>query len=151
MREGNNDIFLAGDDALGYLTRPMHKRYSMTFIWDHPFSTCGCYDQFFKHPTSPFVRTCTHLEYPHILRKWSHRFDLVDLIDLISSISSIWSRRSHRIWSFAIVSSYCFTSEIQKFMTHLNWLTGFLSQTPTTSWYHFLIQFLVACLGWSFH
>ena len=69
MREGNNDIFLAGDDALGYLTRPTHKRYSMTFIWGHPFSTCGYYDQFFKHPTSPFVRTRTHLEYPHILRK----------------------------------------------------------------------------------
>ena len=23
--KGNNDIFLVGDDALGYLTKPMHK------------------------------------------------------------------------------------------------------------------------------
>ena len=33
MTEGCNDIFLAGDDALGYLAGPMHKKYSMAFIW----------------------------------------------------------------------------------------------------------------------
>ena len=35
MMEGNNDIFLAGDDALGRLTGPMHKKYSMTIICGH--------------------------------------------------------------------------------------------------------------------
>ena len=30
--EGNNDTFLDGDDALRYLTGPMHKKYSTTFI-----------------------------------------------------------------------------------------------------------------------
>ena len=47
MKKGNNDILLAGDDALEYLGEPMHKKYSMTFISDDPFSTCGSYDQFF--------------------------------------------------------------------------------------------------------
>ena len=35
----NNDIFLAGGDALVYLAEPMHKKYSTTFVWSHPFST----------------------------------------------------------------------------------------------------------------
>ena len=43
MMEGNNDIFLAGDDALGNLAEPLHKKYSMAFIWDHPFSMCESY------------------------------------------------------------------------------------------------------------
>ena len=30
--EENNDIFLAGSDALVY------KKYSTTCVWDHPFS-----------------------------------------------------------------------------------------------------------------
>ena len=51
--EGSNDIFLAGDNALGYLARPMHKKYSMTFIWGYLFSTCGSYDQFFDPPHIP--------------------------------------------------------------------------------------------------
>ena len=39
MMEENNDIFLAGGDVLVYLAVPMHKKYSTTFVWDHPFST----------------------------------------------------------------------------------------------------------------
>ena len=38
MMEENNDIFLAGDDALLYLALPMHKKYCTTFVWGHPFS-----------------------------------------------------------------------------------------------------------------
>ena len=38
MMEENNDIFLAGGDALVYLAEPMHKKYS-TFLGGHPFST----------------------------------------------------------------------------------------------------------------
>ena len=37
--EENNDIFLAGGDALVFLAEPMHKKYSTTFAWGHPFST----------------------------------------------------------------------------------------------------------------
>ena len=37
--EENNDIFLAGGYVLVYLAVPMHKKYSTTFVWGHPFST----------------------------------------------------------------------------------------------------------------
>ena len=36
--EENNDIFLAGGDALVYLAVPVHKKYSTTFFWGQPFS-----------------------------------------------------------------------------------------------------------------
>ena len=39
MMDENNDIFLAGGDALVYLAVRMHKKYSATFIWGHPSST----------------------------------------------------------------------------------------------------------------
>ena len=50
MMEENNDIFLAGGDALVYLAGPMHKKYSTTIVWGHPFSTYVSYDRFFNHP-----------------------------------------------------------------------------------------------------
>ena len=56
MMEENNDIFLADGDALVYLAHPMHKKYSTTFVWGHPFSTYVSYDPFFN-PTPP----CTHM------------------------------------------------------------------------------------------
>ena len=37
--EENNDIFLAGGDALVYLAVPMHKKYFTTFVWGYPSST----------------------------------------------------------------------------------------------------------------
>ena len=37
--EENNDIFLAGGDALVYLAEPMHKKHSTTFASVDPFST----------------------------------------------------------------------------------------------------------------
>ena len=43
-----NIIFLVGDDSLGYLAGLMDKKYFMTFIWGHPFSTCRSYDKFFE-------------------------------------------------------------------------------------------------------
>ena len=77
MMEGNNDIFVAGADVLGYLARPKHKKYFMAFIWGHPFSTCGSYDQFFdlSHILScdhmyafrvppPFVYVISSISYP---------------------------------------------------------------------------------------
>ena len=45
MMEENNEIFVAGGDALVYLAEPMHKKYSTTFVWGHPFSTYVSYDR----------------------------------------------------------------------------------------------------------
>ena len=39
MMKENNDIVLAGGDALVYLAVPMHKKQSTTTVWGHPFST----------------------------------------------------------------------------------------------------------------
>ena len=47
--EENNDIFLAGGDALVYLAEPMHKKYSTKFVWGHPFSTHVSYDRLLKY------------------------------------------------------------------------------------------------------
>ena len=44
--EENNDIFLAGSDALVYLAEPLHKDYSATFVWGHAFSTYVSHDRF---------------------------------------------------------------------------------------------------------
>ena len=33
--EENNDIFLAGGDALIYLAEPMYKQCSTAFVWGH--------------------------------------------------------------------------------------------------------------------
>ena len=56
MMEENVDIFLAGGDTLVDLAGPMHKKYSTTFVWGHPFSTYLSYDQFFNPRP-----TCTHV------------------------------------------------------------------------------------------
>ena len=56
--EENNDIVLAGGDALLYLGEPMHKNYPTTFVWGHSFSTYVSHDRFLNSP--PPVRTCTH-------------------------------------------------------------------------------------------
>ena len=58
MMEENNDIFLAGGDALLYLAEPMHKKYSRKLFFGNAFSTYVSYDRFFNFSTS--VRTCIH-------------------------------------------------------------------------------------------
>ena len=60
MVEENNDIILVGGDALIYLAETMHKKYSTTFVWGHPFSTYVSYDRFFNPP--PPVHSCSHFE-----------------------------------------------------------------------------------------
>ena len=63
--EENNDIFLVGGDALVYLTVPMHKKYSTTFVWGHPFGTYLSQDQFFNPPLSlslSLLSICKRLE-----------------------------------------------------------------------------------------
>ena len=49
MIEENNDMFLAGGDALVYLTELMDKKYSTAIVRGHPFSTYVSYYQFFNH------------------------------------------------------------------------------------------------------
>ena len=70
-------------------------------------------------PASPLVCKCTHLEYPY----------------LYVVISSIWyPLLPFWLCSFATVSWYLFTLEIQKFMTNLSSLSvSFVSDT-----HHFL-------------
>ena len=70
----------------------------------HLFSTCGSYDQFFD-PSHKAL--CGHVRIQSI-----PTFNKCDLIDLIApSLVGLCS--------FTTVFSYCFTSEIQKFMTQL--------------------------------
>ena len=38
MMEENSVILPAGSDVLVYLAVPVHKKYSTTFVWGHPFS-----------------------------------------------------------------------------------------------------------------
>ena len=45
--EENNNIVLAGGDALLYLAEPMHKK---VFVWGHPLSTYLSYDFFNSLP-----------------------------------------------------------------------------------------------------
>ena len=59
MTEENNDIFLAGGDALVYLAEPVNKKYSTTFVWGHPFSTYVSYDRLFN-PLPLYAPICTH-------------------------------------------------------------------------------------------
>ena len=44
MMDENNDVFLAGANALAYLLEPTHEKYSATFVLGHPFSTYVPYD-----------------------------------------------------------------------------------------------------------
>ena len=46
--EENNDIFLAGGDALVYLAEPMYKKYSTKLFWGNSFSTYVSYDVLFS-------------------------------------------------------------------------------------------------------
>ena len=43
-----NNIFFAGSDTLVYLAEPMHKKYSIKFIWSYSFSMYVSYDRYFK-------------------------------------------------------------------------------------------------------
>ena len=61
MMQENNDIFLAGGDALVYLAEPMHKKDSTKFVWSYPFSMYVSYDQFFNSPLP--IRTCAHFRW----------------------------------------------------------------------------------------
>ena len=60
---------------------------------------------------SPLVSISTHLEYPPP----PPTFCVCDFIDLIAPLPLWLCSNEFR----AIISSYCFTSEIQKLMTHL--------------------------------
>ena len=48
MMEEDNNIFFAGSDAVVYLAKPIHKKYSTISIWGYPFSKHVSYDRFFN-------------------------------------------------------------------------------------------------------
>ena len=73
--EENSDIFLGGDDAVVYSPGPVHKKYSKTFAWSHPFSMYISHDQFFNTSLP-----CTQR---HLFRVTP--FCVRDVIDLILS------------------------------------------------------------------
>ena len=130
MMERNCGIFLAGDDALGYLAKPNHKIFQDIILGIH-LVRADLMSNFSILPTSSLARMYFFRVPP----------------SCAYAILSIWcTPLPFWLCSFARVSSNCFTSEIQKFMTSL---VFFLSQTPTTSWH--LIQFPLTCLGRPFH
>ena len=51
----------AGDDTLGYLPRPIHKKYFMIFLLGNQISTCGSYDRFFD-PTAFIIINITSVD-----------------------------------------------------------------------------------------
>ena len=77
MMEENNNIFLAGGDALLYLAEPMHKK---VFVWGHPLSTYLSYDFFNSLPlwapayilddAHPSIHPSIPLR-THALNRWS--------------------------------------------------------------------------------
>ena len=76
MKEENNDIFLAGNDALGYLTGPMHKKKKK--LW-HLFGAIHlvCANLMTDFSILPTPR-CAHMyafRVPPPFAIWSHRFD----------------------------------------------------------------------------
>ena len=130
--EGDNDTFFDGDGALRQLVGPMRKKYSMTFNWGHPFSTCESYDRF---SNLSHIRHCVHMQVFRLPPTFAHVILLIWYHPL-----PFW------LCPFDIVSSYYFISEIQEFVTHLEYPNRFfLSQAPTSSWH--LIQFPLAYLG----
>ena len=139
MTEGNNNIFLAGNDTLGYLVRPMHKKYSMACILGHPF-TCGSYDR---------VLDLSHM-LPNV---HMYAFRVHPLFAYV--ILSVWYPSvPFQLFLFALLSSYCFTTEIQKFMTYV--LTFCLRHRHFTKIWSFLLRISPVSCGfgniyWRFH
>ena len=77
MMEGNSNIFLAGGDALVYLTGSIYKMYSTIFVQGYPFSTYVCQDQFFTPPPLPpsLVSIFTHLQQLLLQQGCSKKFN----------------------------------------------------------------------------
>ena len=62
MMEENNDVFLAGGDALVYLAESMYKRYSKTLFGVIHFVRTYLVTDFSTPP--PPLRTCAHFGWP---------------------------------------------------------------------------------------
>ena len=72
MKE-NNDIFLAGGDALLYLDEPMQKkRKSAKLFWGNPFST------YVSHDSTPLLYASVHI------------FDDLPSIPLVTYVLNWW-------------------------------------------------------------
>ena len=75
MMEENNNIFLAGGNALVYLAKPMHEKYSTTFVW--AIHLVGTYLMTnFSTPLplyTPVHNLTTPLHSPSCVRTWPGR------------------------------------------------------------------------------
>ena len=75
--EKNNDIFLAGNDALVYLAEATYKKYSTTFLGGYPFRTYVSYNQFLTPSTCMHLHTfwMTNFHFPSSVRtSWMNYF-----------------------------------------------------------------------------
>ena len=61
MMEENNDIFLAGGDALVYLAGPMHKKKNSQHLFGAIYVVRTYLRTNFSTPL-PLISICTHLE-----------------------------------------------------------------------------------------
>ena len=66
MMEENNDIFLAGGDALVYLAEPMYKKYSTKLFWGNSFSTYVSYDVLFSPCTQLYTFLMNSPPFPQL-------------------------------------------------------------------------------------
>ena len=82
MMEENNDISLIGGLALVYLTGPMHKKYSTTFLWGHPFSKY-VFNPFPSPFPNSFLPICTHLELLLTYFKHSRTYELNNMMQML--------------------------------------------------------------------
>ena len=64
--EENNDIFLAGGDALVYLAEPMYKKYSTKLFWGTSFSTYVSYDVLFSPCTQLYTFLMNSPPFPQL-------------------------------------------------------------------------------------
>ena len=64
--EENNDIFLAGGDALVYLAEPMYKKYSTKLFWGNSFSTYVSYDVLFSPCTQLYTFLMNSPPFPQL-------------------------------------------------------------------------------------
>ena len=64
--EENNDIFVAGGDALVYLAEPMYKKYFTKLFWGNSFSTYVSYDVLFSPCTQLYTFLMNSPPFPQL-------------------------------------------------------------------------------------
>ena len=130
MKE-NNEIFLTGGDALGYLAGTMHKKYSTRFVWGHPFSRYVSYNQFFN----PLPKCAFRVHLP------SPSFCVRDFIHLILSSIILNLLVCH---SFLILF-YLSNSRIDVFVSDTHHFLASHSVSSSHSWKTFPLMVTSNC------